>query len=79
LNSPADGGTFVLGSVVTASYSCSDDIDGPGIASCVGPVADGSAIDTTTPGVHRFAVTARSQDKQRTSVTHKYTVVDPTM
>ena len=61
------------GSTVQADYSCTDDI---AVASCVGPVADGSPIDTSSVGSHSFKVTAIDASGHTTQVTHFY-VVDP--
>ncbi len=69
-----NGATYTLGQVVDASYSCADDPEGPGIASCNAPVANGSPIDTSTAGLHSFTVTATSLDGQTAVVTHTYTV-----
>jgi hypothetical protein len=43
---------------VNADFSCTDEAGGSGIASCVGTVDDGQAIDTATMGQHSFRVTA---------------------
>jgi hypothetical protein len=45
INSPADGSTFILNQSVLANYSCADP---SGVSSCTGPVANGSAINTST-------------------------------
>ena len=74
LTTPPNGATYTLGQVVDASYSCADDPEGPGIASCSAPVANGSPIDTSTAGPHRFTVTATSKDGQSAALTHTYTV-----
>ncbi len=55
---PTANAGYLLGAVVAASYSCADGAGGSGVASCQGPVASGGAIDTSTPGVHTFTVTA---------------------
>jgi hypothetical protein len=47
---------YVVKQVVPAAYTCSD--GGSGVASCTGPVASGSAIDTTTVGSKTFTVNA---------------------
>ncbi len=56
ITTPVDGASYVLNSTVNASYSCAD--SGSGIASCVGTVANGSPIDTSTSGTKTFTVTA---------------------
>ena len=61
LLTPPDGASYDRGQVVAARYSCHDAPDGPGLKSCLVPVADGSPIDTTTDGLHTFTVTARQR------------------
>jgi DNA-binding beta-propeller fold protein YncE len=73
---PPNGATYTLGQVVDASYSCADDPEGPGIASCNAPVANESPIDTSTAGPHSFTVTATSKDGQSAVVTNSYAVND---
>ena len=46
-----------------------------GVASCVGEVADGSPLDTSTLGQHLFTVEATDNAGNSASVTHLYTVV----
>lgn len=75
ITSPASGVQYNLQQVVSAGYSCADAAGGPGIASCIGPVANGAAIDTATTGQHTFTVTATSLDGQSTSLTNTYMVV----
>lgn len=56
LSKPSQGAEYKLGQSVIANYSCKD--DGSGIASCVGTVADGAALNTSTLGTKTFTVTA---------------------
>jgi hypothetical protein len=74
--SPADGATFTVGQVVNAGYSCAD-TGGSGLATCVGSVADGAAIDTATAGTKAFTVTASDQAANTSSKVVHYTVVAP--
>jgi len=69
-----NGATYLLGQVVHASYSCTEGTNGPGIASCAGPVANGAAISTSTAGVYQFTVVAISKDGQIGIATVSYTV-----
>ena len=76
--SPADGAAVRVGESVTANYSCSDNL---AVATCIGDVANGAAIDTSTPGSHSFSVTVTDQAGNSTTVTYSYTVdsTDPTV
>lgn len=47
---------YIIHQVVAAAYSCAD--GGSGLATCVGPVASGSPIDTTSVGTKTFTVNA---------------------
>jgi choice-of-anchor C domain-containing protein len=60
IDAPVDGGDYFEGQDVKADYSCAD-ADGT-VTSCVGDVADGASIDTSTPGVKTFTVTATDND-----------------
>jgi hypothetical protein len=71
---PADGATFTVGDHVTADYACIEGAGGPGIRSCAGTVAAGTAIDTATAGEHAFTVTATSDDGLETTATVRYAV-----
>ena len=57
IDSPATDAVLVQGASVLADYACADESGGSGLAACVGPVADGAAIDTATLGAHPFSVT----------------------
>ncbi len=72
---PANGAVFEFGKAVQVDFSCSDGSDGPGISSCAGTAANGSDIDTTTPGTHTFTVTATSDDGQSKTEAVTYTVL----
>jgi hypothetical protein len=45
--SPANGATYPQGQVVNAAYSCTAPA-GTTVATCAGPVANGTLIDTST-------------------------------
>ncbi len=78
VSTPMSGARYVKGQNVPASFSCAEGTGGPGIASCVGTVASGAPVDTSTPGGHSFTVTATSLDGQVTTQTVTYTVLLPT-
>ena len=72
IKTPAEGAVYRLGKVVHASYKCKS--AATTIASCVGTVPKGAAIDTSTPGLHAFTVTATDADGTTTTATTHYTV-----
>ena len=74
---PADGATYTQGQVVNASYSCTDEVGGSGIATCAGPVANGAPIDTATAGGHTFTVNATDVAGNPGSDSANYTVTAP--
>ena len=71
---PAEGAAYGIGEVVTADYSCADEVEGSGLKGCVGTLASGAALDTSTPGSYSFTVDAEDNDGNKTSLTHTYTV-----
>jgi hypothetical protein len=75
ITTPADGADYPLGSVVAADYACADEDGGSGLASCVGDVADGAPIDTSTPGLHSFSVTASDAAGNTTTASVTFRVV----
>lgn len=70
--SPANGATYYVGQAVTADYSCSD--TDSTITACDGPVADGAAVDTATPGTKTFTVNATDSEGGTGSASSTYTV-----
>jgi YVTN family beta-propeller protein len=77
LRTPAEGAQYDFGAVVVADYSCADEDGGSGLASCEGDVPSGAVLDTSSAGPHSFTVTARDAAGNSSTVTHKYTVADP--
>jgi len=78
IESPEDGAEYERGAHVAADYSCADEPNGSGIESCVGDVADGADVDTSTLGEHSFTVQATDRAGNTGSKTVNYTVVDTT-
>jgi Ca2+-binding RTX toxin-like protein len=76
ITTPPDGAIYALNQTVNAQYSCKDEAEGSGVASCQGPVAPGNAIDVGSVGTYAFTVTATDNAGNATSVTHTYTVSD---
>jgi hypothetical protein len=72
ITTPAEGASYVLNQSVAADYFCTDATSG--IASCVGDVADGSDIDTSSIGAHTFTVDAEDNAGNTDSLTHNYSV-----
>ena len=68
---------YTPGQSALASYSCDDEVDGSGLASCSGTVASGSPIDTSTPGTGVFEVTATGDAGNATHLIRHYTVGSP--
>lgn len=71
ITTPPDGATYALGQVVTASYTCSD---ASGVATCLGPVADGSPISTSPVGAQTFTVSATDALGNTASLATSYSV-----
>ena len=74
ITTPPDGEVYPLVANVAADYACAEGAYGPGLSSCVGTVADGARIDTSTLGSHTLKVTATSRSGLTASRTHRYTV-----
>jgi hypothetical protein len=72
---PVEGAKYYQNQPVTADYKCDDETGGSGIKSCVGPVADGAAIDTSTLGTKTFTVNAEDNAGNESRLTHTYSVV----
>ncbi len=72
LTTPSDGATYTLKQAAAANYSCAD--DGSGVASCSGPVPNGSNIDTGSVGAKTFTVTATDNAGNTTTETTTYYV-----
>ena len=66
--------TYTQNQVVNADYSCSD--ADSAVASCIGPVPNGGRIDTSSPGVYAWTVTASDSDRNSGSETRMYRVVE---
>ena len=74
LTTPANGATYTRGQLVNAAYSCADNPGGTGVATCSGPVASGSPIDTSTVGAKTFTVTTSDRAGNISAATVSYTV-----
>jgi len=72
ITTPTQGAVYSLNQSVIASYSCIDP-DSPSI-SCVGPVANGTGVDTSTLGSKTFTVVGTDQAGNQGSATSAYSV-----
>ena len=70
---PVDGATYTQDQAVTAIYSCAQ-AGGTGPSTCAGPVANGAALETSTPGPHVFAVNAEDIVGDKVTKEVHYTV-----
>ncbi len=75
VTSPAPGAVYTLGQSVPADYSCVDEPNGSGLASCQGSVADGATLDTSTVGAKSFQVSATDNAGNRATKSVAYSVV----
>ena len=76
ITAPVANQVIVRNSTVIADFSCNDGT-GVGVATCVGTVADGAAINTSTLGAHSFTVTSTDTQGLVGTKTVTYTVVAP--
>jgi len=73
ITSPTLNATYQLNASIGASYTCAD--GGSGVASCQGPVANGSPIDTSSTGTKTFTVNATDNVANSSPLTVTYSVV----
>ena len=78
IESPASGGTYLQGAVITTKFSCAEGADGPGLESCTdsyGGSGTSGVLETSTLGPHTYTVTAKSKDEDTGTASINYTVV----
>ena len=75
VTSPAEGAVYTLGEQVVADYSCADEANGSGLASCVGSVPDGAALDTSAVGPKTFEVSTTDKAGNQASKSVGYSVI----
>ena len=77
ITTPALNGVYILNAAVNAGYTCSDPAPPvqSGVASCIGNVATGAAINTSTVGPKTFTVTGKDVAGNETTTVRSYLVV----
>lgn len=78
ISSPTAGATYQLNDSVLASYGCTDEVGGSGVASCVGTASPGTPVNTSTVGSHLFQVVATDVAGNTSTTTASYSVVSTT-
>ncbi len=76
IGSPGLAASYTQHQVVTSGYSCTPGA-GTTVASCVGPVASGVQLDTSSVGQHTFTVSASDADGGTATASATYTVTSP--
>jgi hypothetical protein len=76
ITSPANGGRYAQGQVVSSSFGCVEGAGGPGLSACTDQNGgrSGAPVDTSTAGRHAFTVTATSTDGLTGTASVTYTV-----
>jgi hypothetical protein len=72
ITTPAMGAMYAVDQVLTAAFGCTD--GGSGVASCTGSVANGTAVNTSSPGSFTFTVDATDNLGNTSSKTVSYAV-----
>lgn len=78
IDTPRNGARFRRGSRVLAFFICREGTAAPApspIKSCIGTVANGKRVNTSSPGRKSFKVTATDKEGNKASRTVHYTVV----
>lgn len=71
---PTDGAVYTLGQKVVVGYSCADEPNGSGVASCEGTLPVGARLDTSRPGAKTFTVRTSDRAGNAASKSVSYTV-----
>jgi hypothetical protein len=73
--SPTDGAVYTLGRKVLAGYSCADEPNGSGVATCEGTLPVGAPLDTSRVGAKTFTVRTSDNAGNAATQTVSYSVV----
>jgi hypothetical protein len=76
ITTPANGASYALGSSVSAAFTCADALSG--VASCLGTLPNGTALNTTTAGTYGFTVTGTDAAGNAASATASYSIIAAT-
>ena len=71
---PTDGAVYTLGQKVVAGYSCADEPNGSGVATCEGTLPVGAKLDTSRVGAKTFTVRTSDRAGNADSRTVSYSV-----
>ena len=71
---PTDGAVYTLGQKVVAGYSCADEPNGSGVATCEGTLPVGAKLDTSRVGAKTFTVRTSDRAGNAASRTVSYSV-----
>lgn len=80
ITAPQPGAFVAEGSAVTTVFACAETTGGPGISSCAdstGAHGTSGTLDTSSPGIHQYTVTATSADQKTATATITYVVAAP--
>ncbi len=72
ITTPLNNAQYLLNSAVNANFGCVDAL--AGLFTCVGTVANGGALDTTSVGFHNFTVSASDVAGNSTTKSVQYNV-----
>ena len=72
---PTEGAVYKLGKKVVAGYSCADEPNGSGVATCEGTLPVGARLDTSRVGTKTFTVRTSDNAGNGAAQTVSYSVV----
>lgn len=75
LTNPTEGAVYKLGKKVVVGYSCADEPNGSGVATCEGTLPVGARLDTSRVGTKTFTVRTSDNAGNSAAQTVSYSVV----